>query len=192
MVPNLALPIWALGRPAFHADTARRESLGWRWPGIRALVWGVGAFAAIFGANTFVSRLLGNPIPYNLPGSVGPIQVSGPVSAMGLIIILVVFVGLTVTAEETMFRGFIQGQASFAYGPLAGLILSTLLFGLRHLPADLFYARAWTAPLSMWLSRQLQLYTAALALAVARLGGRSTFASAITHCLLLVTALFSL
>ena len=67
MVPNLALPIWALGRPAFHADTARRESLGWRWPGIRALVWGVGAFAAIFGANTFVSRLLGNPIPYISP-----------------------------------------------------------------------------------------------------------------------------
>jgi membrane protease YdiL (CAAX protease family) len=192
MVPNLILPIWALGRPWFRPQSTRRESLGWRWPGNRALVWALGAFAAIFAADILITRLVGNPIPYNLPGSGGPIQVSGLPSALGLTVLLVLFVGLTVASEETMFRGFVQGQASIAYGPFAGVALSSLLFGLRHLPADIFYAHAWSSPPSMWLSRELQLYTAALGLAIARLGGRSTFASAITHALLLATALFGL
>jgi membrane protease YdiL (CAAX protease family) len=192
MVPNLALPIWALGRPAFRTHVTRRESLGWKWPGMRALLWGLAAFGAILGMDALISRLFGNPIPYNLPASAGPIQASGLLGALGVIVLLLVFVGLTVASEETMFRGFIQGQASIAYGPLPGLLLSAMLFGLRHLPADLFYARAWSAPPSMWFSRQLQLYTSALALGIARLGGRSTSASAITHCLLLVAALFGI
>lgn len=109
---------------------------------------------------------------------------------MGLLLLLVLFVGLTVAGEETMFRGFIQGQVSARHGAWAGVLAAALLFGLRHLPADLFYASAWRATPAMWLSRQLELYAAALALGLARHYGRSTWASALTHTLLLLQALF--
>jgi hypothetical protein len=55
------------------------------------------------------------------------------------------------------------------------------LFGLRHLPADLFYAQAWSATPQMWLTRQTQLYSGALLFGLARYLGRSTYASATAH-----------
>ena len=54
---------------------------------------------------------------------------------------VLVFVVIIVVGEETMFRGWIQTQAGKRYGVWAGLLLSVVLFGLRHLPADLFYAQ---------------------------------------------------
>jgi membrane protease YdiL (CAAX protease family) len=97
---------------------------------------------------------------------------------------------LTVAGEETMFRGLIQGEATRRFGPWLGILIASGLFGLRHLPADVFYARAWAATPSMWLSRELELYAAAIVLAFARRVGRSTYASGIAHALLLVTGLF--
>ena len=44
----------------------------------------------------------------------------------------------------------------------------------------------------MWLSRQLQLYLAAICLGLARHLGKSTYASAITHGLVFAIALFGL
>lgn len=192
MLPNLVLAIWALGLPRFRSRASRKDALGWKWSGIRAAAWGVGGFAAIYAANTFLEGLLGPAIPYNLPGSGGPVRASGPGTAVALLLLLVSFVILTVVAEETMFRGFIQGQVTALHGVWAGLLVSTLLFGFRHLPSDIFYARAWSASSLMWISRELQLYAAALILGATRFLGRSTYASAITHCLLLVAALFSL
>lgn len=91
-----------------------------------------------------------------------------------------------------MFRGWIQTQVGERYGAWVGLGVGALLFGLRHLPADLFYGRVWEATPRMWSSRQAQLYLGALLLGLARHLGRSTYASAIMHGLIFVVALFGL
>jgi membrane protease YdiL (CAAX protease family) len=91
-----------------------------------------------------------------------------------------------------MFRGWIQTQAGKQYGPWIGLLLGAILFGLRHLPADLFYAQVWQATPQMWVSRQVQLYLVALGLGLARHYGKSTYASAIMHALVFIMALFGL
>lgn len=105
---------------------------------------------------------------------------------------LLAFVMITVAGEETMFRGWIQTQVGKRYGVWVGLLVSVVLFGLRHLPADLFYAQIWQATPQMWLSRQLQLYLVAICLGLARHLGKSTYASAIMHGLVFVVALFGL
>jgi membrane protease YdiL (CAAX protease family) len=91
-----------------------------------------------------------------------------------------------------MFRGWTQTQIGKRYGAWVGIVVGILLFGLRHLPADLFFARIWQATPQMWLSRQLQLYLVALGLGLARHFGKSTYASAIMHGLVFVVALFGL
>lgn len=111
---------------------------------------------------------------------------------LGVLLGLLAFTVITVAAEETMFRGWIQTQVGERCGAWAGLGTGALLFGLRHLPADLFYARVWQATPQMWLSRQVQLYLAAGLLGLARYLGRSTYSSAIMHGLVLVTAVFGL
>lgn len=91
-----------------------------------------------------------------------------------------------------MFRGWIQTQAGQRYGMWAGLLLSAVLFGLRHLPADLFYAGVWQATPRMWLSRLLQLYLGAVLFGLVRHFGKSTYASAIMHGLMFAVTLFGL
>ena len=88
-----------------------------------------------------------------------------------------------------MFRGLIQTQLAIAYGAPLGILGPTLLFGLRHLPADLFYANVWDATLQMWLCRQIQLYGAGLLLGLARHYGRSTYAPWIMHVLIFGSSL---
>jgi membrane protease YdiL (CAAX protease family) len=100
---------------------------------------------------------------------------------LGFLLLIGVMIALTVAGEETMFRGLVQTQVGTRYGLWRGLLLGGLLFGLRHLPADLFYARAWAATPQMWLTRQTQLYSGALLFGLARYLGRSTYASAIAH-----------
>ena len=55
------------------------------------------------------------------------------------------------------------------------------IFGLRHLPADIFYAGVWNAAPRMWLARQADLYPGAVLLGLARYYGKSTYASAVMH-----------
>ena len=140
MHPNLLLPIWALHLPAFRTNKRAREALGWKESETRVVLFGPGAFLVIYIAGILIEKFLGPGIPYNLPGTEGPIQASGLWDAIGLLLLLVALVALTVVAEETMFRGFIQGQVTTARGLWAGMIFSTLLFGLRHLPANILYA----------------------------------------------------
>lgn len=91
-----------------------------------------------------------------------------------------------------MFRGLIQTQFGKQYGELFGLLSAALLFGLRHLPNDIFYARIWQASPQMWLSRQIQLYISALVFGLARHFSKSTYASVIAHGLYLFVILFGL
>jgi membrane protease YdiL (CAAX protease family) len=196
MVPNLILPVIVLRYWWSEPVDSIKDALGWRWNGWRSLIVGVLAFVASYVLVKVIVRLVGGSIPYHLPGTTGEgIAIDEPLDllrVLGLLLGLLVFATITVVAEETMFRGFIQTQVGKRYGVWVGLLLSVVLFGLRHLPADLFYARIWQATPQMWLSRQLQLYLGAICFGLARHYGKSTYASAITHGLFFVVALFGL
>jgi len=196
MLPNLVLPILVLRFWWLETVGPIRQALGWQWTGWRSFLSGTIAFIAIYLLLKVVGALLGNSIPYNLPGTTGEgIAIQQPADVLKLLAILfglVAFVFITVAGEETMFRGWIQTQMGQRYGVWIGLFVGALLFGLRHLPADLFYAQVWHATPQMWLSRQVQLYSMALFLGLARHFGRGTYASALTHALVLVVALFGL
>lgn len=196
MLPNLLLPILVFRYWWPEPVAPICQALGWQWSGWRSLLSGLVAFLVFYVLLNGVVALLGNSIPYNLPGPSGegiPIQqASDMLKILGLLLGLAAFVIVTVAGEETMFRGWIQTQAGQRYGTWTGLLLGMLLFGLRHLPADLLYAHIWQATPQMWLSRQAQLYLGALCLGLARHFGKSTYASAITHVLVFGIALFGL
>jgi membrane protease YdiL (CAAX protease family) len=194
MVPNLVLPILVLRYGRSEPVSGIRAALGWQWHGWRSLLSGMLAFVAFYVLTRAIVRWVGPGIPYHLPGAGGegtPIrQFSDVLKVLGMLLGLLALVFLTVAGEETMFRGCIQTQVGDRYGAVVGLLAGAALFGLRHLPADLFYARAWQATPQMWLSRQAQLYLGAICLGLARHLGKSTYASAIAHALVFVVALF--
>lgn len=196
MLPNLILPILVL-RFWWPASLGNiKYALGWQWKGWRSFLSGTIAFISYFVLVKVVVRLVGDSIPYNLPGATGgAVAINGLfdiLKLLGLLSGLLVFVLITVAGEETMFRGWIQTQVGCRYGVWLGILMSVVLFGLRHLPADVFYAQVWHATPQMWLSRQLQLYLVAMCLGLARYFGKSTYASAMMHGLVLITALFGL
>jgi membrane protease YdiL (CAAX protease family) len=180
MLPNLLLPILALRHWWPEPVGSVRDALGWWWNGCRSVVVGTTNFVLAFGLSSVISSWFGGSIPYQLPGGEGmPTQSLG--GLLGLLLVLFGLMAVTVAGEETMYRGLIQTQVGARYGRWWGLLLGTLLFGLRHLPADLFYARAWAATPQMWLTRQVQLYSGALLFGLGRYLGRSTYAPAIAH-----------
>jgi membrane protease YdiL (CAAX protease family) len=186
---NLLLPLWLLRRGWFRPSTNLRDALGWRWAGGRTLAGGVIAFLLLIGLNVGANLAFGDPIPYNLPGEEGT-SADSSLAALGLLFIFLIFVVWITVAEETMFRGLIQTQLTTAYSAPLGILGAALLFGLRHLPADLFYASIWGATPQMWLCRQIQLYGAGLLLGLARHYGRLTYAPWITHLLIFGSSLF--
>lgn len=198
MVPNLVLPVIVLQYWWPESIGRVRDALGWLWNGWRSLVVGILAFVIYYVLTQGITRLVGGSIPYNMPGKTGggsAITINEPLDVLkilGVLFGLLAFVVITVAGEETMFRGWIQTQTGKRYGVWVGSLLGSLLFGLRHLPADLFYAQIWHATPQMWLSRLLQLYLVAVGLGLARHFGKSTYASAIMHGLILVSAIFGL
>lgn len=191
MLPNLLLPLLVLKYGWTEPVHSLREALGWSWNGWRSVVVGIAAFVLAFALSEGITLAIGESIPYTLPGGEGA---TGPIEdfalLLGTLLLLIAFVGITVAGEETLFRGLIQTQVGIQYGPWLGLLLGALLFGLRHLPADLYYARAWHATPQMWVTRQLHLYSFALILGLARRYGRSTYAPAIAHALMFLVNLF--
>jgi membrane protease YdiL (CAAX protease family) len=191
MLPNIALPILLV--KYFWPESVRciQVALGWTWQGWRTFITGIISFLLALGWSNVVSIEVGDSIPYCLPGSQASTgSIEDPVQLLESLLFLVTLVGITVAGEETMFRGLIQTQLGTAYGAGRGLCLGIVLFGLRHLPADLFYAQAWDATPLMWLARQLDLYGFALILGLARRYGRSTFAPAIGHTLVYFVNIF--
>ncbi len=181
VLPNLLLPLLVL-RYAWPEKIERLSlALGWTRSGWRPILVGVAAFGIYLLLSTLLSNLLGPGISYNAPGQGGSIT-----GWLGLLALLgyILFALFTVLSEETMFRGLIQTQVSQRYGVWVGIILAMLLFGLRHLPADIYYAQLSPATAGMWLARQADLYLGAGLLGLARHFGRSTYASATMHFLI--------
>jgi membrane protease YdiL (CAAX protease family) len=182
ILPNFILPLLLL-RYAWPAPIASiRQALGWQWGGWRPVLVGIVAVAADWALATPIAMALGPGIPYSPPGFT-------PITGLAGLLFLPVYAAfavITVAGEETMFRGLIQTQVGARYGTLLGIGLTVLLFGLRHLPADIFYAHLWNATPRMWLAREVDLYLVAILLSLARHFGRSTFASATMHILIFV------
>lgn len=186
ILPNLLLPFMLLRYAWTEKIDRLLPALGWTWNGWRSIGVGVGAFALYLLLSSLLSRALGPGIPYSKAGEGGAIA-----GWLGLLALLgyVLFALLTAAGEETMFRGLIQTQVGRRYGAWAGLGLAALLFGLRHLPADIFYAQVWDATPAMWLARQADLYLGAVLLGLARHVGGSTAAPAIMHVLIFMSIL---
>jgi membrane protease YdiL (CAAX protease family) len=184
--PNLLFPILLL-RYAWPAPVSNiRQALGWQWEDCRSIFIGLIAFVIYLVLSSFSSHILGPSIPYNLPGQGGSI---GGLAGLLALFLFIAFAVITVAGEETMFRGLIQTQTSQHYGVWAGVLLTIVLFGLRHLPADIFYGHIWDATPHMWLARQVDLYLCAILFSLARYFGRSTYASATMHFLIFILIL---
>ncbi len=189
MLPNFLLSILVLRYGWPEPAGSIREALGWRWQGWRSVLVGIVAFILIFALVMVVTSLVGDSIPYELPGREG-FSAQSLTGVLGVLLLILLMVAVTVAGEETLFRGLIQTQVGAKYGPGLGLLAGALLFGLRHLPADLFYAQVCGASPRMWISRQMQLYGGALIFGLARYYGRSTYAPAIAHALFFLVMLF--
>lgn len=181
IVPNLLFPVLLLRYGWLEPIGNIRQALGWEWKGWLPIFIGAFGLVIYLVLSTSLSHVLGPSIPYNLPGQGG--SISGLAGLLALLL-FIVFAVITVVGEETMFRGLIQTQTSQFYGIWVGILLTIVLFGLRHLPADLFYAHVWSATPRMWLARQVDLYLGAILLSLTRYLGRSTYASATMHFLI--------
>lgn len=184
MLPNLLLPILVLRYWWTEPVGSLRDALGWRWSGWRSALVGPAGFLLALVITNLIARSIGSAIPYNLPGT-EPLHSSNLLGALGLLLFIILYVGLTVAAEETLFRGLMQTQLS-RYGFWVSLLLPALLFALRHLPDALFYGHLWNATPQMWLTQELELFTIAILLGLVRHYGRSTYASAIMHVLVFI------
>jgi membrane protease YdiL (CAAX protease family) len=198
MLPNIAFPVLTLRFAWPEAVAGLRDALGWRGNGWWGVFCGVIGFAVWYLLIQILVRLVGGSIPYNFPNESGEgsgISLQGFSDVwliLGLLLGLAALMVITVAGEETMFRGFIQTQIGNRYGTAAGIVIAAILFGLRHLPNDLFFANVWQATPQMWFARLSQLYTTAILLGLVRRFGKSTYASAIVHGLIYLTAIFGL
>lgn len=171
MLLNLLLPVLT-SRYLFKQTDDVLASLGWQWRGWRTVWIGLLGLLVSLVLAIGTQQLIGDPL--STPGqrftSLGQL-------AMAMVLLL----GLTAAAEEMMFRGWIQTTLTQDYGVWIGIGVTALLFGLRHLPMDLYAGLSQGAPPSAWLSRVLQLYIGAVLFGMARYWARSTWASWIMH-----------
>jgi membrane protease YdiL (CAAX protease family) len=171
MLLNLLLPILA-SRYIFKQVGKVVSSMGWQWRGWRTIWIGFLGFLVLLAIALGTQQLIGDPL--SAPGQ-------RFTSAGELVLAMVLLFVLTAAAEEMMFRGWIQTTLTQDYGIWVGIGVTALLFGLRHLPMDLYAGLSQAAPPSAWISRMLQLYIGAVAFGVVRHWARSTWASWIMH-----------
>ena len=171
MVLNLLLPVFT-SRCMFKQTSSALSSLGWRWNGWRTVWIGLFGFFVYLVVAVVTQQLIGDPV--STPGqsftSLGEL-------AMAMVLLLV----STAAAEETMFRGWIQTILAQDYGVWVGIGVTALLFGIRHLPMDLYGGLSQQAPATAWISRMLQLYIGAVVFGIVRHWAKSTWASWIMH-----------
>lgn len=168
---NLFLPVIAL-RCIFKQSGDTLTNLGWRWNGWRTVWIGLFGLLVMLIVSVGTQRTIGDPL--STPGQ----SFSSPGE---LTMVLVLLLVLTAAAEETMFRGWIQTTLTQDYGVFVGIGVTAFLFGLRHLPMDLYSGLSQHAPLSAWISRMLQLYIGAVVFGIVRYWARSNWASWIMH-----------
>lgn len=170
MLLNLAVAV-VIARAA-AGERSIWQALGWRFDPA-AVFWGLAGFAATMMWSGIVGRVTPRRIIYG-PMSARCTRADAAFAAVSLLF-------LPALCEETMFRGLIQGEVSRILGPGLGIAVAALLYGLRHLPTDLHWARVHGVRWPGWLNRLLELYGGAVILGFARHLSGSTFAPWIAH-----------
>lgn len=131
---------------------------------------------------------MGRLIP--LPEGGAPPGQSYPFPQLSLVLAGLVLLWMAAVAgEETMFRGWMQTQLA-AHGPASlAILLPALLFGLRHLPLDLYEGHAGVAG---WTARLLELSGLALLMGLLRWRSASVAPGVILHGVLWWLVIFGL
>ena len=176
MLLNLFLPIIFL-RYFTNQKESVADYLGWKWRGFGVIGIGFIGLILYFLILIITQSTLGNPI--STPGW----NLNSPFKIVAILILLLV---LTAACEETMFRGFLQTAMTREYGNCVGIVIPALLFGLRHLPMDLYAGFSQNASISAWVCRMLQLYLGGILFGVFRFWGKSTWASWFIHEMVLI------
>jgi membrane protease YdiL (CAAX protease family) len=83
-----------------------------------------------------------------------------------------------VAGEEAMFRGWMQTQLEMRAPIWLSIVVPALLFGLRHLPLDLYESHAGMAG---WATRLLELYGLALVMGLVRWRTGSVAPTVVLH-----------
>ena len=148
------------------------KQFGWQWQGWKTLLWGLAGFVASLVIMVVVQIIFGPQFNESVNWNLNLVE---------RIWTLFLLLGITAFGEEMMFRGYIQTALTEKWGVWAGIGLTALLFGLRHLPMDLYFGLSQHAGASAWLSRFVQLYAGAVVFGLVRYRARSVWASWITH-----------
>jgi membrane protease YdiL (CAAX protease family) len=169
MVLNLVLPLWWLHRRGIPWPAG----LAWQRSGRQTWLWGLGGLALVLVMGWATGRSIG-------AGAVAGDQ-GRSYGFPEILPLLAALLGLWVAAvagEEVMFRGWMQTQLA-AHGPVwLSVALPALLFGLRHLPLDLYQGHAGTAG---WAARLLELYGLALIMGLIRWRTGSIVPTVVLH-----------
>lgn len=132
---NLLLPLWWLRWRGRSLQTG----IAWRRPDWRSAWWALLGLA--------VTLLWGSVLTWLAPGT-APTSAGGePYPPSTLLLVLHGLVGLwlvTVAGEEVMFRGWMQTQLARRGPGWFAFLLPWLLFGLRHVPLQVY--EGWTGP----------------------------------------------
>lgn len=169
---NVGLPLWWLR----SRGISWREGIGWRWRGGSDWLWGLGALAVVLLWGWSVTRLIALKETGGTPGQGTPfpqvVLVLAGLAALWLAAVL---------GEEVMFRGWMQTQLAAAGPTWLSVLLPALLFGLRHLPLDLYEGHADVAG---WAARSLELYGLAVVMGVVRWRSGSVAPTMVLHAVL--------
>lgn len=166
---NLGLPLWWLRRRGIPW----RDGLAWRWQGQRSWLWGLGGLAVTLIWGWVVTLLIPVPQVSSGEGQVYPLP-----QLLLLLLGLLALWGAAIVGEEGMFRGWMQTQLEASGPTWLSILLPALLFGLRHLPLDLYTGHAGLAG---WAARLLELYGWALVLGLIRWHTHSIAPTVILH-----------
>ncbi len=123
----LILPAWFWGPHKYDKDWG---ILGFRpAPTVQSIVLIALALVAVLGLNALWAWVMET---FNLPGQPDLVPLFGE-GVSGFIVAFVVAAIVAPIAEEVFFRGFLYAGMRDRWGLTAGLIVSSLLFGVIHL-----------------------------------------------------------
>ncbi len=177
MALNLMLPILAILALDRDGLLNIRRALGWRWLGWRTWAWAVVALVLFLAVAPVANWLVGSsPFPY---GAGVALKLPGD---WPLVVGFLVLWLCTAFGEEIMHRGYLQTVLPRRFGATLGVLVPALLWGLRHLPSDLYWGSS--ASVAQWASRLIQLYVGALVFGLVRHRSGSLTVTGIAHLLL--------
>jgi membrane protease YdiL (CAAX protease family) len=132
LVQDLALVGAAVAFASFWAPGLTPASFGFRRPALgSAVAWTVAIYATFWLATVVLVLVFGQPDAQQLTENLEEERALAAVVGYGVVVAFVAPI-----TEEVFFRGFVFGVLREKIGPIAGAILTGLVFGLVHLPGS--------------------------------------------------------